>query len=297
VSVNVLKDRLLNLSRGIDPLIPQAYTPRAQIMGILNITPDSVYDGGQYTTLTAALQRAEIMVAEGVDIIDVGGESTRPGAVAPSIDEECARVIPVIKALRDLTDLPLSVDTSQPQVMREAVLGGATLINDQRALRLPGALEVAADSHASICLMHMQGNPSNMKFAMDYKTEVPEYTDVVADVLAFLTLRVDACLQAGILREKIIVDPGICFGKNTEQNLQLLKHLGVFKQLELPLLIGVSRKSLIGHVLKREMPERLVGGLALAAFAILQGASIIRTHDVKETVDVVNMLEAVVNAA
>ena len=259
-------------------------------MGVLNVTPDSFSDGGRYQDLDAAVSCAARMIAKGADIIDVGGESTRPGAAEVGITEELQRVVPVITAIRAAyPDVILSVDTSKPEVMSAAVAAGAGLINDVRALTSTGALQAAAATQAAVCLMHMQGQPDSMQVA-------PSYENVVNEVSGFLTDRVQTCVAAGIARERILIDPGIGFGKKPEHNLALLAHLPVFSRLKLPLLLGVSRKSLIGAILSRPVEHRLSGGVALATAAVLSGARIIRTHDVAETSDAVRMAQALLQA-
>jgi len=255
------------------------------VMGVLNITPDSFSDGGNFLDPQRAIDRAAQMIAEGAAIIDVGGESTRPGAKLVTVAEELQRVVPVIDAICRRHDVLVSVDTSKPEVMHAAVAAGAGLINDIRALTQPDALQAVAASNAAVCLMHMQGQPADMQTA-------PAYDDVVAEVSRYLRERVDACVQAGIARERIAIDPGIGFGKTTTHNLALLAQLPALHQLQLPLLIGVSRKSLIGAVLAQPVSQRMHGGLALATAAVLSGAKIIRTHDVAATCDAVRMAHA-----
>ncbi len=259
-----------------------------RIMGILNVTPDSFSDGGRFLKPDDALRQVEKMLTEGADIIDIGGESTRPGAEAVSVEEELSRVIPLIEGVRAQSDAFISVDTSKAVVMREAVAAGADMINDVRALREPGALEMAAGLKTPVCLMHMHGEPRSMQHR-------PYYQDVVAEVKAFLEARVDACEQAGIDRKQMVIDPGFGFGKTLEQNLTLFRHLQDFQSLELPILVGVSRKSMIGAVLDIPVQERMPASIALAGLAIWLGASIIRTHDVRETADAVKMCHAVAN--
>ncbi|MDX2319003.1 MAG: dihydropteroate synthase [Moritella sp.] len=249
------------------------------VMGILNVTPDSFSDGGQYHALDAAFKQAEKMVADGAKIIDIGGESTRPGASAVSLEEELIRVIPIIKLISAQLDVVISIDTSKAQVMRQAIAAGAHIINDVRALQEEGALQAAADLAVPVCIMHMQGQPSTMQNA-------PCYQDVTAEVVAFLQQRIDACIHAGIKREHIILDPGFGFGKTLEQNFQLLADTPVFHQFDLPVLIGVSRKSMIGNLLHCDESQRLAGGLACASRAATDGAHIFRVHDVRETADV-----------
>lgn len=261
-----------------------------RVMAVLNVTPDAFSDGGCFQDINTALSRTTEMIAQGADIIDVGGESTRPGAAQVSVDEELRRVIPVIEAIhRQYPQTIISVDTSKPEVMRAAVIAGASMINDVRALTLPGALEAAADTQAAVCLMHMQGQPASMQLA-------PSYTNVIDEVSGFLAARVQACIAAGIARERIVIDPGIGFGKSLEHNLALLAHLPAFLSLDVPLLVGVSRKSMIGALLNRTVEQRLSGSVALATASVLAGASIIRAHDVSETYDAVRMAHALLSA-
>jgi dihydropteroate synthase len=256
------------------------------VMGVLNVTPDSFSDGGRFHEADAALSQARRMVGEGAAIIDVGGESTRPGAVPATVDQELGRVIPVISALRRESDVYVSIDTSKPEVMREAVAAGADIINDVRALGEPGALAAAAQSGAGICLMHMKGEPRTMQ-------DAPVYDDVVAEVRAFLELRIESCLGAGIARERIAVDPGFGFGKRVIDNLQLLKQLGQFRALRAPVLVGLSRKSMLAGLTGRPMEQRIAGSVALAAIAVLNGARIVRAHDVAATLDAIRVAAAV----
>ncbi|MBT9532146.1 MAG: dihydropteroate synthase [Pseudomonas sp.] len=257
-----------------------------QVMGILNVTPDSFSDGGRFRQRDEALRHAAAMVAAGASLIDVGGESTRPGALQVSADEELQRVAPVVEAIAAELDVIISVDTSCPQVMRESARLGAGLINDVRSLRREGALQAAAESGLPVCLMHMQGEPQNMQ-------KNPHYDDLLAEVQAFFAERMAACAAAGIAAERIILDPGFGFAKNLQHNLSLFKHMQVLHGFARPLLVGVSRKSMIGQALGREVDQRLAGGLALAALAVVKGACILRVHDVAETVDVVRMIAAV----
>ncbi|MFW5426682.1 MAG: dihydropteroate synthase [Methylophagaceae bacterium] len=257
-----------------------------QVMGILNATPDSFSDGGQFIAPDAALKQAQKMVADGAAIIDVGGESTRPGAAIVSIEEEIARVVPVIEAIQSEIDIPISIDTSKPDVMRAAVNAGAGLINDVQALRVDGALQAAVELDVPICLMHAQGTPENMQ-------DNPQYDAVVAEVAEFLYERVTACEKVGINKDKLIVDPGFGFGKRASHNLRLMKHLGELVERGLPVLIGVSRKSMIGKLLNVSVEERLAASLALSALAVWQGAKIIRSHDVRETVQAIMMCDHV----
>ncbi len=256
------------------------------VMGILNVTPDSFSDGGRFIGREAALHRVREMIAEGAQIIDVGGESTRPGAQAVSVEEELERVIPVIEAIRSESTIPISIDTSKPEVMRAAVDAGASLVNDVRALREPGALAAVAELGVPVCLMHMRGEPRTMQ-------QAPRYDDVVAEVLTFLEERVAACEAAGIPRERIILDPGFGFGKTLDHNLALFRALPRFAATGLPVLVGVSRKSMVGQVLEVPVEERLAGSLALASLAVWLGAAIVRSHDVRETVHAVRMTAAV----
>ena len=255
------------------------------VMGILNVTPDSFSDGGQFIDLSQAIEHAQRMIEQGAGMIDVGGESTRPGAAEVSEEDEIRRVVPVIEALAIRTSVPISVDTSKAGVMSAAVAAGASLINDVRALQEPGALEAAARTDAAVCLMHMQGQPRTMQHE-------PRYGDVVGEVTAFLQQRVEACLVAGIGRDRLVLDPGIGFGKRLEHNLALLAHLPWLGRSGLPVLVGVSRKSMFQALLGRPVEQRLAGGLAVATAAVLAGAAILRVHDVAETVDAVKVAQA-----
>lgn len=259
---------------------------RAAIMGILNITPDSFSDGGAFIRPDNAIVHAIRMVEEGADVIDVGGESTRPGAQPVSVKEEMNRVVPVIKALQEQIRVPISIDTSKPEVMRAAVAAGAGFINDVRALREEGALAMAADLGVPVCLMHMQGEPRTMQTN-------PRYENVVSDVREFLRRRIEAAVRAGIARDKIIVDPGFGFGKSVDHNLELLRNLQAFKELEAPILVGLSRKAVIGKSLNLPVDRRVYASVALALTAVRNGASIVRAHDVVATRDAVQMLEVV----
>ena len=269
-------DRLLDLRRPV-------------VMGILNVTPDSFSDGGRYDSRDAALEQARQMLAEGADIIDVGGESTRPGAAPVSADEEMARVIPVIEAVASGRAVIVSVDTSKPEVMREAVRAGAVMINDVNALRAPGALAVAAESTAAVCLMHMQGKPRTMQ-------QDPVYDDVVGDIGSFLAGRVKAAVDAGISRDRLVIDPGFGFGKTLAHNLEILARLDHFAATGLPVMAGLSRKSMIGALLgDRPAGERLHGSVAAAVIAAIKGARILRVHDVAATADALKVAVAVMN--
>ena len=253
-----------------------------QIMGILNVTPDSFSDGGQFFGEDVALKQAKQMVADGATIVDVGGESTRPGATTVSVEREIERVIPVIEAIESEIDVVISIDTSKPEVMRAAIAAGAGLINDVQALRVNGALDAAFELEVPVCLMHAQGTPKTMQ-------ERPHYEDVVAEVTSFLLERVEICEAHGIKRDKLIVDPGFGFGKRARHNLRLMKYLEQIVHLDLPVLVGISRKSIIGELLNVSMEERLSGSLAMASLAVWKGAKLIRTHDVKETAQAVNL--------
>lgn len=260
------------------------------VMGILNVTPDSFSDGGRHADIDAAVEWALAMAAEGAAIIDVGGESTRPGAAPVDLEDELARVVPVIERLARAAGVPISVDTTKPEVMRAAVAAGACLINDVRALQAPGALAAAAETGAGVCLMHMRGEPRTMQAD-------PQYRSVVEDVRDDLRERIAACAAAGIPRERICVDPGIGFGKRPEHNLALLAALDRLADPGIPVLVGVSRKSLLGIITGRPTGERLAGSVALAALSVMRGAAIIRAHDVAATVDAVKVASALRRAA
>lgn len=259
-----------------------------QIMGILNVTPDSFSDGGQFTHLDAALRQVEKLIQAGATIIDIGGESTRPGAPEVSLEEELNRVIPVVKAIRASSDVWISVDTSKAEVMRQAIEAGADLINDIRALQEPGALEIAAKAQVPICLMHMQGQPRSMQHS-------PNYQDVLREVGEFLRERVKVCEQAGIAKELLILDPGFGFGKTLEHNYHLLAHLESFHQFGLPLLAGMSRKSMIFKLLDKKPADCMVASVTCATIAALKGAQIIRVHDVEETVEAMKVIQMMKN--
>ena len=254
------------------------------VMGIVNVTPDSFADSGKFIEVQAAVAHAAGLVAEGADILDVGGESTRPGAVGVSVDEELDRVIPVIERLTREFEVPVSIDTSKAVVMREAVAAGAEIINDVCALEIGDALTIAAGLGVPVCLMHMQGKPDSMQVA-------PAYDNVTDEVVDYLRTRIDACLAAGIDARDIIVDPGFGFGKSLAHNLQILRELERVVGLGYPVLAGFSRKSMIGAMTGRDVDERLAGSLALALLAAQQGAAIIRVHDVAPTVDVLKISE------
>jgi dihydropteroate synthase len=258
---------------------------RPLVMGIVNVTPDSFSDGGRYFSVERAVEHGLQLVEEGADILDVGGESTRPGAEEIGVGEELERVLPVLDGLRR-GGVPLSVDTMKPAVMAEALAAGAAMVNDVRALREPGALQAVAASGAAVCLMHMQGAPRTMQ-------QAPRYDDVVAEVKDFLLGRVRAALEAGIVRERLVIDPGFGFGKTLGHNLELLRRLGEFMDLKLPLLAGLSRKSMIGALTGAAVEERVYGSVAAAMLAVQKGARIVRAHDVKATRDALAVLEAV----
>ena len=254
-------------------------------MGVINATPDSFSDGGKFDALEKALDGARRMIDAGVDIIDIGGESTRPGSQSVDSERELARTIPLIQAIREFSDVPISIDTSKSKVMRAAIEAGANIINDIWALRLEDSLAVAAELSVPVCLMHMQGNPETMQ-------QQPSYDDVVAEVMDFLRQRIDAALDAGVDPGNIIVDPGFGFGKTLEHNLLLLRSLPELKQLGVPLLVGMSRKGMIGAILDKPADQRLYGSLSVAVIAAMLGADIVRVHDVEETVDALAMVRA-----
>ena len=256
------------------------------VMGILNVTPDSFSDGGRFADLQAACRQSEQMAASGAAIIDVGGESTRPGSRGVGVQEEIDRVIPAIESIRNVCDVPISIDTSKADVMREAVAAGAVMINDVCALRADGALSAAAELNVPVCLMHMQGEPRSMQ-------NEPNYEDVVADVAAFLESRVAACVDAGLDEDLVVIDPGFGFGKTHAHNIQLLANLRQLRVRGRPLLVGISRKSTLGALTGRDVDERLPASLAAAVVACMNGARIIRAHDVAATVDALRVVRAV----
>lgn len=255
------------------------------VMGILNVTPDSFSDGGKYNQLDHALKQVELMINDGATIIDIGGESTRPGAKAVNVVDEIARVIPVLKEIKQRFKVFVSVDTSKAEVMSEAITYGADMINDVRALQNLNCVSVVAQSDVAVCLMHMQGQPRTMQ-------SDPHYNEIITDIKAFFTERVQACQAAGIASERLVLDPGFGFGKTVAHNYQLLAQLRKFTDLGLPLLSGTSRKSMLGAILNREVEQRLAGSLTTAIIAAQQGASIIRVHDVQQTVDALRILQA-----
>jgi len=271
--------QLVSRDRRLDLTLPG-------VMGILNVTPDSFSDGGRHAEHRDALARALKMVAQGATVIDIGGESTRPGAEPVTAEAELARVRPVIESLRARSDVFISIDTTKPEVMRAACAAGADLINDVRALREPGALAAAADTGAAVCLMHMQGQPRTMQRS-------PVYDDVVAEVCAFLRARVQACEAAGIERSRLCVDPGFGFGKTLAHNLELMRHLKYLGDDDLALLVGVSRKSMFSKLFgETDMASRINGSVLVAFWAASQGARVIRTHDVRETVQALTLARA-----
>jgi len=278
----MLKDKLVCGNKVLD-------LTSTKVMGILNLTPDSFSDGGKFNKFDIALKHVEDMVNAGADIIDIGGESTRPYAEKVTMQQELYRVAPVVSAIAKRFDVVISVDTSTPAVMLEASKLGAGLINDVRSLCRKNALETAVKTGLAVCLMHMQGEPHNMQ-------NNPQYSDVVQEVLNFLHDRVEVCTNAGIERSKIVIDPGFGFGKNLHHNLQLFKNLPKLHELNLPILVGVSRKKMIGDVLNLPIEQRLNGNLALASLATFMNAQIIRVHDVAQTVQAVKMVEAVKQA-
>ena len=258
---------------------------RPLIMGVVNVTPDSFSDSGRFLGTQQAVEHARVLIEEGADILDIGGESSRPGAEPVGLDEELRRVMPVLEKLGGLP-VPVSVDTCKPEVMRRAIAAGAAMVNDINALRGPGALEAVAESQAAVCLMHMQGEPRTMQ-------QDPHYADVVSEVTEYLAQRVEAAQQAGIARERIVIDPGFGFGKTAEHNLILLRNLR--KLSDLPIVAGLSRKSTLGKLTGRPVEERLAGSLAMALLALQAGARILRVHDVRETRDVISVWQAFKN--
>ncbi|RJX74503.1 dihydropteroate synthase [Vibrio sinensis] len=256
-----------------------------QVMGILNVTPDSFSDGGQFNSLDNALRQVERMIAAGVTIIDVGGESTRPGAPDVSLEDELMRVIPVIEAIRARYDVWISIDTSKAEVMRQAALAGADIINDVRALQEPGALQVAADAKLPICLMHMQGQPRTMQ-------SNPSYDDLISEVGEFLRERIAVCEAAGIDKSQLILDPGFGFGKTLEHNYHMLAHLEQFHQFGLPILAGMSRKSMVFKLLEKAPADCVAASVSCATIAAMKGAQIIRVHDFEQTIDAIKVVKA-----
>ncbi|WP_145508482.1 dihydropteroate synthase [Yersinia alsatica] len=272
----IARDRVLDLTH-------------PQVMGILNVTPDSFSDGGHHNNLDKALQHAQLMLSAGATLIDIGGESTRPGAAEVSEQEELDRVVPVVEALAKRFDVWLSVDTSKAAVITESAGVGAHLINDIRSLQEPGALEAAAKTGLPVCLMHMQGQPQSMQ-------QSPHYDDLMADVNQFFEHHIERCVAAGIAKSKLLLDPGFGFGKNLAHNYQLLAHLAELHHFGLPLLVGMSRKSMVGQMLNVPPQQRVIGSVACAVIAAMQGAQIVRVHDVKETVEAMRIVEATLSA-
>jgi dihydropteroate synthase len=268
------------------PLSRALAARRPLVCGVLNVTPDSFSDGGRFHSFDRAVERGRTLAAEGADLIDVGGESTRPGSRPPTLAEELDRVVPVVEALGRQVPVPLSVDTSRPEVMREAVAAGASMLNDVRALRSPGALEAAVELGVPVCLMHMQRSPESMQ-------EDPRYRDVVVEVRTFLAERMRACLDAGIRQEHLVVDPGFGFGKTLTHNVALLASLDAFTGLGVPVMVGLSRKSVLGQLTGRAVGDRLPASLAAALVAVQRGAAVLRVHDVAATRDVLTVLDAV----
>ncbi len=264
----------------------QLDTDECHVMGILNVTPDSFSDGGKFNNLDRALVQAESMIDDGADIIDIGGESTRPNAEPVSIQQELDRVLPVVETVSANSDALISIDTSTPEVIAESARLGAHLINDVRALQREGAMAAAVKTGLPVCLMHMKGSPKTMQ-------DSPDYKDIMTDVSDFLSERMVDCLKAGIPEHQILLDPGFGFGKTLEHNLVLLNRLEEFEALGRPLLVGMSRKSMIDGVLKKSVDQRLYGSLALACAAAMKNAFIVRVHDVAETVDAIRMINAV----
>ncbi len=258
---------------------------KIQVMGVINTTPDSFSDGGRFDTVEKAFQHAQQMISDGVDILDVGGESTRPGSRYVDQNEELGRTIPLIRAIREVSSIPVSIDTNKPGVMQQAVAAGASIINSIDALGRKNALAVVAELGVPVCLMHMQGTPETMQ-------KEPYYSDVVTEVKRFLRERIDAALAAGVADHNILADPGFGFGKTLQHNLQLLKSLPEFKTLGVPILVGLSRKRMIGTILDKPVDQRLYGSISTAVIAAMQGADIIRVHDVGETVDAINIVRA-----
>lgn len=258
-----------------------------RVMGIVNVTPDSFSDGGRFVSTDLAVEHALQLIAEGADILDIGGESTRPGATQVSLDDELSRVVPVIEALSAITTVPLSIDTYKPEVMRAAIAAGADIVNDVRALQEDGTLEIIANSNAGVCMMHMQGTPQTMQ-------QNPSYIDVVAEIKQFLVGRVNVALAHGIMKERILLDPGFGFGKTTAHNISLIRHLDTLAELGLPLLVGLSRKSVLGKIAGGDEQQRLHASIAALVISAMKGAKILRVHDVKATVDALKVVAAVI---
>jgi dihydropteroate synthase len=256
------------------------------VMGILNVTPDSFSDGGQFNRLDDALKQALLMHEQGADIIDIGGESTRPGATPVAVDEELSRVIPVIKKIREHSDVALSIDTSKPEVMHAAIEAGVNMVNDVNALHADGAVDICVKHQIAVCLMHKQGSPQDMQ-------NNPQYGDVVDEIKQYLMARANHCIDAGLEKSNIIIDPGFGFGKSLENNLSLLQQMQQFCALEYPVLVGISRKSMFGQLLARDADERLVASTAAVVIAYQKGTRFFRVHDVAETCDALKLCAAV----
>jgi len=259
---------------------------RPHVMGIVNVTPDSFSDGGKFSSTDLAVEHALKLIAEGADILDIGGESTRPGAAVVSLDEELKRVIPVIEALSRTCNVPISIDTYKPEVMRQAIAAGADIVNDVRALQEPNALEIIAQSNVGVCLMHMQGTPQTMQLE-------PHYVDVVSEVKQFLVDRMNAALAYGIVESRILLDPGFGFGKTRTHNIALIQHLDELNVIGLPLLVGLSRKSVLGSITGADEGQRLYASIAASVISAMKGAKILRVHDVKATVDALKVVTAI----
>jgi len=259
---------------------------RPHVMGIVNVTPDSFSDGGKFSSTDLAVEHALKLIAEGADILDIGGESTRPGAAVVSLDEELERVIPVIEALSKTCNVPISIDTYKPEVMRQAIVAGADIVNDVRALQEPNALEIVAQSNVGVCLMHMQGTPQTMQLE-------PHYVDVVSEVKQFLADRMNAALAHGIVKSRILLDPGFGFGKTRAHNIALIQHLDELNVIGLPLLVGLSRKSVLGSITGADEGQRLYASIAASVISAMKGAKILRVHDVKATVDALKVVTAI----
>ena len=259
---------------------------RPQVMGIVNVTPDSFSDGGKFSSTDLAIEHALKLINEGADVLDIGGESTRPGAAIVSLDEELNRVIPVIEALSKTSNVPISIDTYKPEVMRQAILAGADIVNDVRALQEQGALEIVAQSAVGVCLMHMQGTPQTMQLA-------PQYTDVVGEIRQFLLNRMNEAVAHGITKDRILLDPGFGFGKTRAHNVTLIRHLGELNAIGQPLLVGLSRKSVLGSIAGGDEGQRLYASIAASVISAMKGAKILRVHDVKATVDALKVVTAI----
>lgn len=269
----------------MQPILNKIRSGHWVVMGILNVTPDSFSDGGQFNQLESAVKHALQMQKQGAEVIDIGGESTRPGAKRVSLAEELQRVIPVIEKIRELSDVAISIDTSKPEVMRAAIKAGADMVNDVNALQTEGALETCANYQVAVCLMHKQGDPQTMQ-------ENPQYVDIIDEIRQYLMARASCCVKAGIYSDNIIIDPGFGFGKTLENNLSLLTELQQFCTLDYPVLVGLSRKSMFGMLLDRDVEQRLVASTSAAVIAYQKGARFFRVHDVAETCDALKLCEA-----